>query len=189
MRVQVAAAAMSDIQAINVKQSSQSEKQEQHHVDIGQFAKRLSSLASNTAQALYTVFHLHDSAMEINTIENLAYKSFALAAALSSLADDLIPGESEHSKEQEVWTKEHHMNLLHSFIKCEGIFGVIDSAVGWADEHFSISNGPTKGEDWIDRFALSNPHEALMSIRNCYHLVMQTKVIARHAALTRKEHR
>ena len=180
---------MSNNQAIDVKQSSQSKKQEPQHVDVGQFAKRLSFSASNTAQALYAVAHLSGSVTETMVIGNLAYKSFALAAALSSLADDLIPGESEHFKEQDVWTKDHHKNLLCSFTKCEGIFSVIDSAVGWADEHFVITNGPTKGEDWIDRFALNNQHKALMSVKECYDLVMQTKMVARHAALTRKEHR
>ena len=183
MRVRVPVAVMSDANASNVKSS---QPKAYKHVNVGQFAKRLSLLASNTAQSLYTVVHLHSSSKDSQVIENLAHKSDALAAALSSLADDLIQ-DAGNFKAQDVWSREHNKDLLHSLVECEAIFKDADGAVDWADKHFSASSG-AEGADWIDRWALGCEHEQLMTVNKCYDLVMQTKMIARHTALTRGEH-
>lgn len=183
MRVRAPAAVMSDASASNVK-SSQSKAYK--HVDVGQFAKRLSLLASNTAQSLYTVVHLYSSPKDSQVIESVAYKSYALAAALSSLADDLIQ-DAGNFKAQDVWSTKHDKDLLHSLVECEVIFKDADGAVDWADKHFNASSG-AEGADWIDQWALGCEHEKLMTVNKCYDLVMQTKMIARYTALTRGEH-
>ena len=184
MRVRVPVAVMSDACHSEVK-PSQSKAQE--HVDVGSVAKRVSGLATNTAQSLFTVVHLQKSPKKSQVIESLTYKSYALAAALASLADDLIQ-DAEDFKAEDVWSTKHLRDLVHSLVECEAIFKDADDAVAWADKHFSTSSG-AEGADWIDRWALGREHEKLMTIKKGYDLVMRAKLIARHAALTRREHR
>lgn len=57
--------------------------------DVSQIARRLSCTASSTAQVLYTVAHIESHLAEAQILKDVAQKSYALAAALSSLQEVL----------------------------------------------------------------------------------------------------
>ncbi|KAF1344365.1 hypothetical protein EJ07DRAFT_160647 [Lizonia empirigonia] len=149
--------------------------------DVSQVARRLSCTASGTAQVLYTVAHIDSHLAEAQIMKDVAQKSYALAAALSSLQEVL-----DASGEQGVWTtKEHGENLLHSMRECDDIFQVIGIQVRKADQEFKAQVRLDTGGEVVER-VFDDERDRKAALDKCFQLVVHTNLLARHSTLAQK---
>ena len=171
----------------NATHSVQESPKEQQNNELARSAKRLYGLANSAAQALAAIPYLHTSTSDAQVMRDLVQKIYALAAITSSFLESLMvesmTGGEDH---KDMWSKDHHLRLLNSTERCREVFAAIGHAVRIADEHFQVT-GVGKGENYLDSFKLDNQQQAQITIDECYGLVSQTNVIAKHTALARIE--
>lgn len=187
MRRKPTTPAMASDQPDNATHSVQESPKEQQNNELARSAKRLYGLANSAAQALAAIPYLHTSTSDAQVMRDLVQKIYALAAITSSFLESLMvesmTGGEDH---KDMWSKDHHLRLLNSTERCREVFAAIGHAVRIADEHFQVT-GVGKGENYLDSFKLDNQQQAQITIDECYGLVSQTNVIAKHTALARIE--
>ncbi|KAJ8111408.1 hypothetical protein OPT61_g5992 [Boeremia exigua] len=173
MRRKVTVVIMADGDSNGTDLRSRSGPSEQRQSDeVACFANRLHGATNIVAQALLPVVYLREGS-NAQVTETTVQKVYSLAAALSTLLDDLTMERVSRDKglDEDMWTKEHHENLLSSMEDCLVLFKTIAR----------VANEQTHD------FDLSNEHQAQDLIEQCFRTVGQTRIILKHTALARSE--
>lgn len=185
MRRKIIASAMANDEPDKATTSTSSSPDQQQNDEVAHSAKRLYRSANHIAQKLVGIIHLRGS--DAHTTKDVVQRCYALAGTLSSLLEDLmresVTGGADH---KDMWTKNHHQALLRCMEKCSDFFAAIGHAVRIADEQFH-GTGVNKGKNYLDGLSIDNEYQALVTLDECFHLVSQTTVIAKHTALARVE--
>lgn len=155
--------------------------------DVAHAAKRLYGRANRVAQTLLAVTYMRDDTPESQSTRDVVQKTYALAAILSNLLEDLMAESIMRRRDgQDMWTDTHHQSLLRCMDRCEDAFGKIPHQVRLADEAYHVT-GVRAGVKYVDGLGLDNEQQVMDAVDECFGLVSKTKLILKHTAFARIE--